>query len=148
MPTAKEVAEVFLRLSKPELGDAITNLKLQKLVYYAQGFHLALNNGVPLFEEPIYAWEHGPVVPPLYHDYKEFGANPLPVPEAINAEAFSKEQIELIDEINDVYGQFSAWKLRDLTHSEKPWIETPKDEVISHHKLLEFFASQINRENS
>jgi uncharacterized phage-associated protein len=51
----------FLKLSQPDIGDVISNLKLQKLLYYAQGFYLAIY-GKALFEEDIVAWEHGPVV--------------------------------------------------------------------------------------
>ena len=60
--TAFDVANYFLSI--PEYED-LTNLKLQKLVYYAQGIHLAIY-GKPLFNEAIKAWEHGPVVPELY----------------------------------------------------------------------------------
>ncbi|WP_208932366.1 Panacea domain-containing protein [[Haemophilus] ducreyi] len=49
-----------------ENGDLISNLKIQKLVYYAQGFSLAINNK-PLFSEKIQAWTHGPVTPELYN---------------------------------------------------------------------------------
>jgi uncharacterized phage-associated protein len=62
-----EIAKYFLVQVEEELGDSISNLKLQKLVYYAQGFNLALFDGNPLFDEEIQAWTHGPVVPALYH---------------------------------------------------------------------------------
>ncbi len=65
-----DVAEYFLSLADEEAGDFLSNLKLQKLVYYAQGFHLALFNR-PLFMAAIHAWQHGPVVPELYHAYKK-----------------------------------------------------------------------------
>ena len=68
--------------SDEEFGDNITNLKLQKLVYYAQGFHLAWYDK-PLFHEPIDAWTHGPVVRTLYAQYQSRGANPLPTPGGI-----------------------------------------------------------------
>ena len=144
MPTALDVANVFLKLSEPEVGDVITNLKLQKLVYYAQGFHLAVN-GSPIFRDPIFAWEHGPVVPDLYHHFKQYGSAALPVPEEeIDKEKFSKEQLELIADVNDVYAQFSAWKLRDLTHSEAPWIETPKNGEISHALMQDYFKTKLH----
>jgi uncharacterized phage-associated protein len=72
--TCFEVANYFLKRQEPEVGDLMTNLKLQKLVYYAQGFYLAMMDS-PLFNEPIEAWEHGPVCVPLYHEYKNFGSN-------------------------------------------------------------------------
>ena len=142
MPTSKQVAEYFICLTDPELGDLISNLKLQKLVYYAQGFHLAMK-GSKLFDEDILAWEHGPVVESLYHHYKEFGSDALPHPKTFNGEVFNPEQIDLINEVYKVYGQFSAWKLRNMTHSERPWIETPKNEVINPVLMEEFFKEYL-----
>ena len=61
-----DVAQYFLAQMDEDAGDLISNLKLQKLVYYAQGFALALH-GRPLFRERVEAWTHGaPVVPELY----------------------------------------------------------------------------------
>ncbi len=136
--TAQTVANAFLKLSQPELGDYMTNLKLQKLVYYAQGFSLAVHDR-PLFSEDILAWEHGPVVRELYNRYRDLGSEPLPVPD--EAVDISQEDLELIGEVNNVYGQFSAWKLRDMTHQERPWVETPRNEVIPLGLLKEYFTT-------
>lgn len=119
---AKDVAEYFLSLSDPECGDFISNLKLQKLVYYAQGFHLAMHDK-PLFPESIEAWTHGPVIKSLYRQYKDKGANAIEPPEKIDLGKYPEEVKELLDEIWSVYGQYSAYKLRNLTHSETPWIQ-------------------------
>jgi uncharacterized phage-associated protein len=143
MPNAKHVAEFFLQLSEPEVGDILSNLKVQKLVYYAQGFHLAMYDK-PLFDEQIVAWEHGPVVESLYHEFKAYGSNPIPQPENFDVEVFSAEQIELLKEIYQVYGQFSAWKLRNMTHSEKPWLATGRNQVIENDILSEYFKTQLN----
>ena len=66
-----QAAKYFLAQASEDAGDLISNLKLQKLVYYAQGFHLALYDE-PLFLEAIEAWTHGPVVPDLYRHYKKY----------------------------------------------------------------------------
>ena len=68
MLNCDDVAKYFLSLSDDSSGDYISNLKLQKLLYYAQGFHLAIFNK-PLFNEPIEAWAHGPVVGSSYRKY-------------------------------------------------------------------------------
>lgn len=143
MPNAKQVAEFFLQLSEPEVGDILSNLKIQKLVYYAQGFHLAMYD-TPLFDEQIVAWEHGPVVEALYHEFKVYGSNPIPQPEDFDVNQFSTEQIELLKEIYEVYGQFSAWKLRNMTHSEQPWLATERNQVIDNALLAEYFKTQLN----
>src|SRR4051794_29818552 len=78
--TADQVADYFLAHVDEESGDNITHLKLQKLLYYAQGFHLAIQ-GEPLFAEPIEAWEHGPVVCRVYHKVKYCGNRPIDRPD-------------------------------------------------------------------
>lgn len=139
-----DVAKYFLAQVDEESGDFITNLKLQKLTYYAQGVHLALNDGAPLFSESIQAWQHGPVIPKLYEAYKEYQAKPIPVPDDIDFSMYDADTRELLDEVYAVYGQFSAWKLRDMTHQEAPWKETTACTVISHRAMEKFFKTQIN----
>lgn len=120
MPSSIDVAKFFLAQSNEEAGDLVSNLKLQKLVYYAQGFHLAVYDE-PLFSDSIEAWTHGPVVPNVYHHYKQFGSGSIPVPADFNLEAFSDDQVELLNEVQQIYGQYSAWRLREMTHEEAPW---------------------------
>ncbi len=69
MLSCYDVAQYFLAKADEDAGDLMSNLKLQKLMYYAQGFSLALCNK-PLFPERIEAWIHGPVISALYHEYK------------------------------------------------------------------------------
>ncbi|MDR3238033.1 MAG: DUF4065 domain-containing protein [Spirochaetia bacterium] len=142
MLTVFNVADYFLSLVDTDSGDNITNLKLQKLVYYAQGFHLAMYNK-PLFAEEIQAWEHGPVVPVLYQKYKKYGSGAIPVPTGIDFDIYSEEQKELFNEVYNVYGQYSAWRLRDFTHEEPPWRNTNKKDVITHGKLKKYFDTQL-----
>jgi len=121
MNTCFEVANYFLKRQDPDAGDLMSNLKLQKLVYYAQGFHLAMEDS-PLFNETIEAWEHGPVCVPLYQKYKQYGSEAIPIPYDADAyEIFSKAIHEILDMVHTYYGQFSAWKLRNLTHEDTPW---------------------------
>ena len=75
MANVLDVAQ-FMILAAGDESD-MTNMKLNKLLYYAQGIHLA-RTGHPLFRDQIEAWQHGPVVPSVYQQYKEFGAGPMP----------------------------------------------------------------------
>jgi len=144
MTTASNVAKYFLTLSDPDEGDFISNLKLQKLVYYAQGFALAML-GRPLFNEEIQAWAHGPVVESLYHEYKSNGSAGIPVPTDFEPKScLTDEERSLLDEVWDVYGQFSAWKLRDMTHEEPPWKDAPDRGVITHEALRSYFRTLLN----
>lgn len=144
MASAKDVANYFLYLDSRCGGDGISNLKLQKLAYYAQGFHCAIHNK-PLFAEPIEAWTHGPVVPALYHEYKGNSSNLIPVPTDFDPACLAEKEKELADEIFQVFGQYSAWKLRDMTHEEAPWLNHEKNaDAISIPELTEYFKSRIN----
>ena len=142
MLTAKQVADYILSLSDPDEGDIISHLKLQKLLYYAQGFHLAVFDE-PIFSETICAWDHGPVIETLYHEYKSYGAGAIPVPDHIDFDAFSEDQKELLNEVYTVYGQYSAWRLRALTHEEPPWALTPRGFGISHESMEDYFKAQL-----
>ena len=144
MISVDAVVNYILSMSYPDVGDGISNLKLQKLLYYCQGTYLALKNS-PLFNNSIEAWEHGPVIPDVYHKYKEYGSDHLPIPEGEDFTPItSKNEIkDIIDDVYNVYGQYSAWRLRDMTHSEPPWRDTPRNEEITHEKLKEYFQTTI-----
>ena len=142
LPTpCSHFAEYLISLVDEEAGDSISNLKLQKLLYYAQGFHLAMFDK-PLFHEAIKKWVHGPVVPQVYHIYKEYGSGPIPVT-AVPLEDYEESVREFLDEVFTVYGQFSATKLRNMTHGEPPWLQTADNEVISHDLMKQFFKTLV-----
>jgi uncharacterized phage-associated protein len=139
---ATAVADYFLAHVDEGSGDCISNLKLQKLVYYAQGLHLAMRKA-PLFSEPIEAWEHGPVAPGLYYAFRHRGNQGIAPPEEFSAEDYLPEVREILDTVLSVYGQFSAWRLRHLTHFEPPWRETDRNANIDHSKLRDFFEKVV-----
>lgn len=141
MATCFDVANFFLSKADPEEGELISNLKLQKLVYYAQGFALAIL-GEPLFSDPMEAWEHGPVAPSLYRAYKEHGKNPIPpVGKECIANVFTEDQEKILEDVYQVYGQFSAWKLRDLSHATDPWDNAYPNGTITHAAMQKYFLT-------
>jgi uncharacterized phage-associated protein len=146
MANVHEVAGFILQTGKAsdnEGGyDLITNLKLQKLVYYCQGFNLAFFN-TPLFPDPIEAWDHGPVCPNLYHKLKHYKSEPIPINGDSFTDKLTLQEQKLIIDVYGVYGQYSAWRLREMTHQEPPWLETPLNQIITHDKMRKFFLTQI-----
>lgn len=145
MIKATDVANYFLSLVDKDADDCISNLKLQKLCYYAQGFHLALY-GERLFDETLQAWQHGPVVPSLYHKYKDKGSSCLMPDIHFDIDVIPSDVRELLDDVYQNYGQFSAWRLRDMTHQESPWLTSynkTTNDVISDEKLAEFFSTRL-----
>jgi uncharacterized phage-associated protein len=143
---ALTIAKYFLSLSDENSGDLISNLKLQKLLYYAQGFYVAVN-GVknPLFEEDIFAWKHGPVVRSVYKHYNKFKGDALPIEKAPTS--IAPKDVRFLDEIYRVFGKFSAWKLREMTHREPPWKENYEPDVndiqITLKDLREYFKQHV-----
>ena len=120
-------AEYFIvRAYEDSNDEGMTNLKLQKLLYYTQCLHLALFDS-PAFEGEIQAWRHGPVCPPAYRYYSEYEAKQLPIP---SGQAFSQmpdESLEVMEEAWDNFKDYSAEKLSQMTHTEAPWLNARKD---------------------
>jgi uncharacterized phage-associated protein len=140
--TARDVADYFLASVDAESGDNISNLKLQKLVYYAQGVYLALLGG-PLFDDPICVWQHGQVVPDLYRVFKEYGSGAIPPSENFDRSKYSQFTIDVLDEVRSVYGQYSALKLREMTHREPPWRDIALNEIIPIELMRDYFKTQV-----
>lgn len=142
MLAAMDVARYFLFLASEEEGELVSNMKLQKLVYYAQGFCLAIT-GSPLFAEDVQAWIHGPVVPSLYHAFKGYANGTIPPPEEIDLSIYPAEVLAILNDVYAVYGQYSASGLRALTHSDPPWKYAIPGSVITQAALRDYFATQL-----
>jgi len=137
-----DVADYFLSLTSLEAGDLISNMKIQKLVYYAQGFNLAIFSK-PMFQEKIEAWTYGPVCPDLYHKYKKYDSNAIPVSNNVDFSKYNADTRDLLDEVYEIYGQYSAWKLMNLTHEEPPWRDTKPGETITHDAMETYFKTLL-----
>jgi uncharacterized phage-associated protein len=125
-----------------EDSDGISNLKLQKLLYYAQGVSLAVNEE-PLFDNDLLAWTHGPVVERVYHTYKRHGSKPIPFDEPFDDSKLAGPDKELLELVYQEFSQYSAWKLREMTHKEDPWKKTPFGAVISQELIKNYFKREI-----
>lgn len=148
MMNIKAIANEIIRLgeeSAQEAGELITNLKLQKLLYYEQGYFLAAF-GKPLFDEEIEAWVYGPAVPCLYEEYNSHGRLGLIHDPGIPKPEFEcEEQSKLFYDVFDIYNQYSAIGLMRMSHFEKPWQSVParKGSVISKSLMLSFFQKNV-----
>jgi uncharacterized phage-associated protein len=118
MHSALDIAAWFLNEVDRKAGDSITNLKLQKLVYYAQAWAVTLL-GRKLFEETVEAWAHGPVVDVVYQEHKGYGYSGLP--RSRRKLQLAPEERVVLEDVLAVYGEHSAKFLEVLTHSEQPW---------------------------
>jgi uncharacterized phage-associated protein len=142
MHSVFEVADFFVDLAIKGAGDLISPLKINKLLYYAQGNFLAKYNA-PLFPEKIQAWQYGPVIPEIYHKYKVLGRQPIEiVDEDYNASIFTPEETTFLLDIAREYGKYSAETLVTKTHSEDPWksaFNGSQNTIISDASMQEYF---------
>ena len=116
-----KAADFFILNVDEESGDFITHLKLQKLVYYAQAWYLALNEE-SLFNSRFEAWAHGPVSPSLYARFAGHGYTPI----SKSVAQTSVEDPDVLEHLKDVwrvYGALSPTALEQKTHSERPWLD-------------------------
>ncbi len=144
--TASDIAKYLLSMSEPGTPFAITPLKLQKLLYYVQGWHMALEN-VNLFSDDFEAWDHGPVIRSIYEDYNHYGYRTI---EKVNLKEIENQilndnQIRLINAVWNVYGEFDGKYLEQLTHQEEPWINTPRNSIIDKRNIGSYFVGMLNK---
>jgi len=113
-------AALYLLGKGKETDERLSHLKLQKLLYFAQCATLA-ETGEPLFTDPINAWKHGPVVKSVFKKYTGSGAKPLPRPKRDEIPCLDATTARRLDAVYAYFGQYSAWKLRNITHEESGW---------------------------
>ena len=131
----KAIANFFLELAASK-GESITPMKLQKLVYYAHGWYLGYTRQ-PLIDEAIEAWQYGPVIPSLYHEFKQFGSCGI----KSKATEFDGARFDFVEvqppqeestnkflsNVWNSYGKYTGAKLSEMTHAEgSPWEGTWK----------------------
>ncbi len=134
-----------------DVYEGLTHLKIQKLLYYAEGVYSAITSE-DLFDEKIYAWQHGPVVQEVYAELSRYGRKEI---------FFSSENWQTIKEMNEdtklynilriVYENFAgytAWQLRQMTHvAGGPWQITVDSKglksEIDKKEIREYFFKNI-----
>jgi len=151
---AAAIANYFLDLADRD-GKGLDPMKIQKLVYFGHGWHLALRDA-PLIKERIEAWEYGPVIPPLYGQFKKFGNGRI-TERALKVEfeglkvsykvatintqadeAANADTKALLERIWEVYGALSGIQLSNLTHAEgSPWALTMAQNPGQRHLVID-----------
>lgn len=133
--------------------------KLQKLLYYAYCWVLALLNERPdninirLFNERIEAWVHGPVIPSVYHTYKSYGGANIPRICDFDEAIIPDDILDILNQVWDVYGHYSGNQLEAISHQETPWINArnglppyePCDNLISDECIFLYFNEQASK---
>lgn len=120
---------------------SISNLKLQKILYFVQAEFLVAT-GLPCFIEEIEAWDFGPVVPEVYREYKIFGSANIPVFVVGKSIRLGFEEERLIDGIVDECAKYTASQLVEITHNQTPWMKAyipGMNRVISKEAIRDYF---------
>lgn len=144
--TGLDIANFFVQLACDLQDGSMDNLKVNKMVYYAQAWSIAKNKRL-LFDEDIQAWDYGPVIPSVYHAYKSCGKNSIAEPqEHFDESRLSAEDLELLIDVYQTYGKYTGRALIDMTHSpDEPWKHVYRygqNNPISVSLLRDFFSKK------
>ena len=125
----------------------ISNLSVNKLLYFAQGLSLA-KIGKPLFENQIEAWDKGPVIAKIYHAYKKYGESAIPK-QNYSTDSLSDEDQDILLEAVARFGKYSANELIRFTHAaDGPWAlryrSGMKNVFISQEDIRDYFIKTIS----
>lgn len=134
---ASEVAKYIIRTYNQN-GMCISNLKLQKVLYFVQAQFLVFT-GNCCFSDPITAWDIGPVIVPVYREYAMFGAASIPYSYNDAKIWIEPKDAELINSIIQASAEMSATYLTQVTLGQTPWKKTPSGMTINPHDIYEFF---------
>lgn len=157
---AKTIALFFLELGELE-GIPITHMKLQKLIYVAHGWCLAIH-GKPLIEESIEAWRYGPVIGNVYQWLKHCGSAPIQLKDLYVSDnnqlrladlKQDKSTVALLERVWDVHKNFDDIKLSGMTHlPTSPWAQvrgkTPENKfniTIDDSLIRDYFVAHARR---
>ena len=151
----------YILASSRNIGIRATNLRLQKLLYFVEGFYMLGNNGTEsCFKEQILAWTYGPVVHEVYDTFKVFGNQPIEHFDQIfgidtskgtirftntpwDSSVIKPETKEMIDNVNKILRRYPDFALVDMTHDKRgPWARhygNPISEVIPKVEIYDYF---------
>ena len=126
----------------------VTNLKLQKLLYFVQGEYARMCDD-RLIQDDFYAWQLGPVIPDVYFKYSIFSSSAIPTIKHENEEVFPQQVVISIENILRKYARYSTWTLVDMSHAQDPWKYNYQifgdKSVISYESIYKYFREAIEQ---
>ena len=129
---------------------SVTNLKLQKLMYFMEALYMATSDENSLFEQEFLAWNFGPVCRELYDYYKDYGNDEIQLSESEKKRAKKIPRINLIlvDALFKMFSSWSTYDLVELTHLKgSPWFlvydEEEKNIIISKEETKNWFKEKL-----
>lgn len=157
MATVKQISDYVVFRIKSEGESDLSVLKLQKLLYYIQAWHLAFFKK-RAFDSEFQAWIHGPVNREIYDLYKDkkYLYSEMNLDDIDDVDVMSKIDDELkihVDTILEAYAKYSGIQLEIMTHNEYPWLEARKgyktnercEVPISDSSMIEYYGSRMRK---
>lgn len=140
-----DVANFFIDLAKSDPYNDMTNIRVNKMLFFAQGWSL-VRRGMPLFEEELCAWPYGPVAPSVYRAFQPCGNQKIvDFSGEFTPEKFESDEIELLLDVSREYDKYSTTKLVNMTHEKgSPWHQVYKEhesKIISKSSIREYFET-------
>ena len=134
MARVEDIAKFYICLAADQTeldsGDLMTNLRLQKILYFAQGHYLA-KYGTPLFDSEFEAWDYGPICPAIYHRYSKFKRNGITDEEQPFENVFTEQEEDMLFAVFIQYDKYSTDKLVDMTNEDgTPWKRYYRENAI------------------
>ena len=159
MYDALTIARYIINYSNKQNDIWFSNLKLQKLLYFCQAYFL-LDIGLPCFMDTIEAWDFGPVIPAVYHEFKQFGAGWIPpvkqyrykpnpnrpldfVTIDFDETCINKETRKLVEDVVDNFKDYDNVALTTLVHHQEPWKQAFSSSIsntITNESLVDYFS--------
>lgn len=164
MYKAMDIAQYIINYAI-ELDKPVSNLKLQKLLYYVQA-SLLLRSEDSCIEEEIYNWRHGPVIEEVYQEYKKYSNNTIKekqeeyftyeVDDSFSLykvtytfeerqQQIANDDKKLIKDVIDSLIDYDPWTLVKETHIEDPWTNVKTNEIITKESIKEYFLENPER---
>ncbi|MFC0179953.1 Panacea domain-containing protein [Thorsellia kenyensis] len=137
-------------------GESLSNLKLQKLLYYIQAWHLVFEKR-PMFSSNFQAWVHGPVSKEIFDRFKDEKSLYSDItindirPE-FNLASLKEEDIDHINNVLGSYAKFSGVQLEEMSHKEQPWINARKgvnpmarsENIIDNDEMMKYYSARLD----
>jgi uncharacterized phage-associated protein len=146
MHEALKIAYYFVNLGIVD-DTPLTNMKLQKVLYLANGMHLALT-GKALLKEDIQAWKYGPVIPSVYNNFKNWGNKPIISPQPSGGLTLDANTQSILLDVWNITKSVDGIKLANWTHlPDSPWAEAAKRALntpINPRLTEEYFRKSFN----
>ena len=118
-------------------------MKLNKLLYFAQGHYLQQYNE-PLFDDKILAWQFGPVVESVYLRYKKNADRPITEYDIDKARNISEDVRDFLLNIAGMYGKYTAYTLKNMTHIPgSPWSQVMYNAEMPVNMIHKYFTDNL-----